>query len=97
MTINETIEQLKDLQKNQQSFICDKNPDPDNPFVLDVAAINNALKFIEGVNNVLTKMAEIKVKMLAEIDKNPTMYNYIIGYCCALSVVEGLTAKFIDE
>lgn len=97
MTINETIEQLEDLRENQRSFIYDKNPDPDNPFVLDIAAINNALKFIEGVNNVLTKMAEIKVKMLAEIDKNPTMYNYIIGYCCALSVVEGLAAKFIDE
>ena len=97
MTINETINQLKDLQKNQESFIDGKDPDPDNPFVKDMEAIDVALKIIEGVNGMLTKIAGIKVQMLQGRDENLFKYSYLTGYCCALSEVEGLVAAFTGE
>ena len=97
MTINETIYQLKDLRQNQETFIDGKDPEPDNPFVLDMAAIDIALKIIGSVNDMLTRIAEIKVQMLADRDENIFKYSYYTGYCSALSQIEAVFTAFTGD
>lgn len=49
MTLDECIKQLKDLRRNQQSFINTKEQvDENNPFVKDMQAINKALEVLEA-------------------------------------------------
>lgn len=97
MTINEAIKQLEDLRQNQETFIDGKDPEPDNPFVLDMAAIDVALKIIGSVNDMLTRIAETKVQMLADRDENIFKYSYYTGYCSALSEIEGVFAAFTGD
>lgn len=48
MTLDECIKQLKDLKRNQESFINTKeNIDENNPFVKDMQAIDKALEVLE--------------------------------------------------
>lgn len=48
MTLDECIKQLKDLKRNQESFINTKEEiDENNPFVKDMQAINKALEVLE--------------------------------------------------
>ena len=49
MTLDECIKQLKDLRRNQESFINTKEKvDENNPFVKDMQAINKALEVLEA-------------------------------------------------
>lgn len=49
MTLDECIKQLKDLRRNQESFINTKEQvDENNPFVKDMQAINKALEVLEA-------------------------------------------------
>lgn len=48
MTLDECIKQLKDLRRNQESFINTKEEiDENNPFVKDMQAIDKALEVLE--------------------------------------------------
>lgn len=48
MTLDECIKQLKDLKRNQESFITTKEEiDENNPFVKDMQAIDKALEVLE--------------------------------------------------
>ena len=48
MTLDECIKQLKDLKRNQESFINTKEEiDENNPFVKDMQAIDKALEVLE--------------------------------------------------
>lgn len=49
MTLDECIKQLKDLRRNQESFINTiEHVDENNPFVKDMQAINKALEVLEA-------------------------------------------------
>lgn len=50
MTLDECIKQLKDLRRNQESFINNikGQVDENNPFVKDMQAINKALEVLEA-------------------------------------------------
>lgn len=49
MTLDECIKQLKDLRRNQESFINRiEQVDENNPFVKDMQAINKALEVLEA-------------------------------------------------
>ena len=49
MTLDECIKQLKDLRRNQESFINKiEKVDENNPFVKDMQAINKALEVLEA-------------------------------------------------
>lgn len=51
MKLSDVITQLKDLKKNQESFVTqiDRKIDPDNPFIKDMAAIDTVLKFLDNL------------------------------------------------
>ena len=92
MTLNEAIAQMKDLRKNQESFLdgkynveLDKDKDEfkDNPFVLDMIAIDKVLEML-GVyalhNQELKKMLKAAVNEMQKGNKcNPKGFLFRYG------------------
>ena len=48
MNISECIDQLKDLRQNQEGFLDGKDADSENPFKMDIEAIDVAIKALIG-------------------------------------------------
>ena len=59
MTLFEAKEQLKDLRKNQESFLDSKDPDEDNPFLKDIQAIDTILEAVAGMQDLLKEIKPI--------------------------------------
>lgn len=89
MTLFEAIEQLKDLKINQESFIDGKDPDPDNPFVKDMAAIDRVLKCLNDLEAIKKDIKTLKYNVCnTKIDDEIWGMNYVTGYCAAMTSVE---------
>ena len=83
MTLKEAVEQLKDLRRNQESFLDGKynegldKGDPElqnNPFVRDMQAIDKALEIIDDIK-------QYKRLLLASIIDMKDLENEEINFC----------------
>lgn len=64
MTIEEAIDQLQDLKKDRESFIC-SDTEPDNPFRYDIESIDVALKYMDDLmkeNAKLKRLIKLAMK-----------------------------------
>lgn len=97
MTTKEAIEQLRDLRKNQESFLDGKDPDPDNPFLKDTAAIDKALQILEDLEGLKTEIKNMKIELCNSGNETLFKMNYVTGYCSAMSAVEGLLDEINEK
>lgn len=90
MTIEESIDQLQDLKKDRESFIC-SDTEPDSPFRYDIEAIDVAIK---THNDLMRENAELKRLLKLAVEHMRMLADSIRNQedecsCCGLCAYDG--------
>lgn len=87
--IQDIIDSLNDLYM-QCDFVDQYRDCADNSVYEE--AIDIASKSLESIENIKSKISELKKSQMLQMEGQTNNQDYLSGYICALSVVEGIIA-----